>query len=122
MTSPVIKVPTALQDGLGKTVAELIKDDVRIAKDGSVTGTLLKVKGYTGFSDVSGEQEGHYLPIVLDSRYKSKTISCQRNSDTPKTASDLEWVLRVPSTATTFTFKADGEAILTLNFRGAVLE
>ena len=122
MTSPVIKVPTALQDGYGKTVADLVKDDVRIAKDGSVTGTLLKVKGYTGFSDVPSEQEGHYLPIVLDSRYKGKTISCRRNSDTPKTSSDLEWVLRVPSTATTFAFEADGEPVLTLNFRSAVLE
>lgn len=115
-----VKVPTALVNGYGKTVEELVKD-AKIAEDGSVTGTLLSVTGYTGFSDNPTEQKGHYFPIVLDEKYRGKTISCQRNSDAPKTSSDLEWVLRVPSNSTKFTFKADDEPILTLNFEKAIL-
>lgn len=114
-------MPTALQNVYGKTVEELVKNDVKIAEDGSVTGTLLNVTGYTDFSDNPTEQKGHYFPIVLDDKYKGKTISCQRNSDKPKTSSDLEWVLRVVSNSTKFTFKADNEPILTLNFEKATL-
>lgn len=120
MTSSAVKVPTALSNGYGKTVDELVKD-AEIRADGSVYGTLLSVTGYTGFSDNPTEQKGHYFPIVLDDKYKGKTISCQRNSDAPKQSSDLEWVLRVVSNSTKFTFRADDEEILTLNFENATL-
>ena len=78
MISSSIKVPTALTNGLGKSVEELIDGEAK--------------------------------------------ITCQRNSDPAREASDLEWILRVPSNATKFTFKADGEPILTLNFEKATLE
>ncbi len=120
--SPSAQVPTELKNGYGKSVSDLIADNVKISADGSVTGNIKKVTDYTGFSGVKAEQSGHYLPVVLDSRYSGKTISCQRDSDDPKTSTDLEWVLRIPSSSTKFTFKADDEIILTLNFERATLE
>ena len=122
MISSSIKVPTALTNGLGKSVEELIDGEAKITADGTVLATLKNVSGYTGFSDNSAEQKGHYFPVKLDDQYQGKTISCQRNSDPAREASDLEWILRVPSNATKFTFKADGEPILTLNFEKATLE
>lgn len=48
----------------GKTVSEL-QSGIVIA-DGEITGTLKHVTGYTGFSSVSEDQEGHYLALKIE--------------------------------------------------------
>lgn len=96
-----------------------------IAEDGGVTGTIHYVESYPEFSDVAGEQSGNYFPFDLDSKYKGKTISVQRNSDTAKESTDLWWILRIPDKDTTFTVRnvTDGNQLIkTLTFAKATLE
>lgn len=105
-----------------KSVSDLIGDDIKISKDGAVTGTLKKVEGWTEFDSKNSElQSGHYFPIKLDDKYAGKKITVKGKRQ--KTAQDLEWVLRVESTSSKFTFTAEGEEapFLTLTFEGATL-
>lgn len=48
----------------GKTVSEL-QSGIVIA-GGEITGTLKHVTGYTGFSSIVDEQEGHYLALKIE--------------------------------------------------------
>ena len=61
-----IEIPAAGQNLYGKTVGEMIGDDVSVADDGAVTGTFHYVTGYTGFNEsVPAEQEGYFFPFTL---------------------------------------------------------
>lgn len=48
----------------GKTVNELQSGIV--ISNGEITGTLKHVTGYTGFSSVAEDQEGHYLALKIN--------------------------------------------------------
>lgn len=119
-----MKIPEAgAQPGgiSGKQVSDLLDDDVNVAWsgiDGVVTGTLKKVDSWTEFSDNDEEQSGHYFPVSLDSQYAGKPITVI--GSTTKTETDTEWVLRVDK-CKKFTFKCDGEVILTLDFFTATM-
>ena len=59
-------MPAAGQSLYGKSVGEMIADDVKVLEDGSVHGTFHYVTGYTGFNDSkTEEQEGYYFPFTL---------------------------------------------------------
>lgn len=104
-------------EGLGKTASELISPDTSIDFLGNVTGTLKYVDGWKEFSTEPSEQSGHYFPVHLDERYAGKEITCKGKKE--KKANDLDWVLFVEGTESTFTFECEGETILTLKFTGA---
>lgn len=53
----------AAEDLLGKVVGDLQKDIVVNSVRGVITGTLKYVTGYTGFSGLEEEQEGHYIAL-----------------------------------------------------------
>lgn len=112
--------------GGGKTVADLIGDNVTLTGDGvnvSVSGDVKHITGWTEFNPtVSAEQEGNYFPITLSAAYSGKPITVQRNDAAPKTAVDRNWILRIPSKETTFTFSVEGEVIFVLNFSNAELK
>lgn len=50
-------------DLLGKTASDL-QENVSIS-NGTISGTLHYVTGYTGFSGEPSEQEGHYLALCM---------------------------------------------------------
>lgn len=52
-------------DLYGITAKEL-QTDVTVG-DGSISGTLEHIEGYSGFSDVRDEQEGYYLALSIES-------------------------------------------------------
>lgn len=105
--------------GLGKTAADLISPDTSIDFLGNVTGTLKYVNKWTEFSSETSEQSGHYFPVHIDDSYKGKEITCK--GEKTKTAKDLDWVLFVKDTSSTFAFTCEGKNILTLKFTSATL-
>lgn len=94
-----------------------------IYEDGSVTGTLKYVEGFTEFSGVADEQKGNYIAIDLGNAYKGKTIKVKSSGkEGQKESQDLWWILRVANNDKTFTFSADNLPDLTLSFKGATLK
>lgn len=101
-------------------MSDLVSEDTKIDKDGAVTGTLLYNTDVTAFDE--GEQEGHYFILMLDDKYRDKEVTVKRDGVERGKATDLEWLLYVPSTSTTFTFEtAEDGVFLTLTFKGATM-
>lgn len=134
------KVSTYTQDStiedLGdKKVSDIISADTAIEADGSVTGTLNYITGWSEFSSNPEEQNGNFFPIKLDDAYQGQTIKVTKRApnvtissrliegytETVKEAQDLEWVIRVPNKDTTFKFEANDVELFTLNFKKASL-
>ena len=91
-----------------------------IDSSGAVTGTLNYITGWDKFSSNVDEQSGNYFPLKLDDKYSGKQITCE--GTTTKKANDLEWVLLVKGTDSTFKFSTDDDSnFLTLTFKNATL-
>lgn len=119
MSGTVPAQESSPKDAGGKKVSEFISADTRIMSSGVVTGTLHYVTGVTSFSE--GEQDGHFIPVTLDSKYKDQPITVTGKKT--KTATDLDWLLRVSDDKTPFTFATnETDVFLTLNFDNANLE
>ena len=119
-----IKIPDKSNDkpgGItGRTVGDLIGDDVQISwngVNGYVTGSLKKVTGWTEFDE--SDPTGHFFPISLDERFKNKTIVLQGSKRVE--AKDTEWVIKVDK-AKVFTILCEGETIAVLDFNRATFE
>lgn len=107
----------------GKSVSDLIGDDVKVSKDGAVTGTLKHVSNWTWFNPTEpDEQEGNYLPFKLGDDYIGKNVTVQREGGKTKTAQETEWIVRVPDNNTVYTVKADEVSDLKLTFKNATLQ
>lgn len=105
--------------GLGKKASDLISADTAIGEDGSVTGTLNYISGWSAFSSAPEEQNGNFFPVLLSSTYQGQTIKVTGKH--VKEAQDLEWILRVSDSSTTFKFETGGKELFTLNFKSATL-
>lgn len=92
-----------------------------IDSSGAVTGTLNYITGWEKFSNIADEQSGNYFPVKLDEKYSGKEITCEGTKT--KKANDLEWVLLVKSTESTFKFSTETDGnFLTLTFKKATLK
>lgn len=117
-------IPAAGQSILGKTVGELIKDDVAVLADGSVIGTLNYVKDFTQFNvSDSAEQKGHYFPFNLTQRGSKMTFKKNGVEDPRKKDMDFdpEIIFRIDDPSTTFEVVVDGSSVVTLNFKKSTL-
>lgn len=122
IASDILTIPSQGQTLYGKRVSSLIGDDVKVQKDGTVTGTFKYVTGYTGFNaDVPAEQEGYYFPFRLTKIGETMTFR-KNGADTKK---EIPWeadnVFRVTA-EDTFTVLVDGKEIVTFNFAKATFE
>ncbi len=121
IASDILTIPSQGQTLYGKRVSTLIGDDVKVMKDGTVTGTLKHVTGYTGFSDNEEEQEGNYFPFRLTKT--GEKMEFRKNGD--KSSGEIPWeadnVFRVTA-SDTFEVLVDGESVVTFNFAKATLE
>lgn len=117
------KVPAqgqTVKDAAGRQVSDFISPGTVIGALGNVTGTLKYVTGVSGFS--GAEASGFYFPLILDSRYRGKTITVKRNGVQRNSAIDLEWLLYIPDTSAKFTFETVSDGVfLTLTFAGVTL-
>lgn len=122
LSPDIVTIPAAHQDLYGKTVGEMIGEDVKIDSNGSVSGTFHKVTGYTGFNEsVIEEQSGYYFPFTL---VKSGTnMSFKKNGETSKDS--IAWeannVFRVTKTDR-FEVQVDGEKVVEFTFENATFE
>lgn len=115
-------MPAAGQSLYGKSVGEMIADDVKVLEDGSVHGTFHYVTGYAGFNDSkTEEQEGYYFPFTLAKTGTKMTL--KKNGKNVK--KDIAWeadnVFRVAA-GDTFTVNVDGTDVVTFSFTKATFE
>lgn len=122
--STVASVPDQTATLLGKSVSELVSNGTAIRKDGTVTGTLHYVTGFTKFSSKTDEQSGNYFPIELAVTGTKMTLKKNGTAAAGKENMpfDKDLVLRVTSNTDVFTVEVDGNEVISLNFKQAVLE
>ena len=106
---------------LGKRVSSLVGPDLKVLKDGTVTGTIKKVTGYTQFSSKPEEQSGYYFPFKLTKTGTQMTLKKNGVAAEGKEniAFDPEIIFRV-SKGDTFTVEVDGSPVVTFNFKKAI--
>ena len=105
---------------MGKSVSDLISDNVNVLASGTVTGTLKHVTGFTDFNNNNiNEQSGYYFPLKLTQTGTKMTIKTNGEIRPDKTNMkfDPEILLRVANKDTTFTIEVDGNEVVTLNFK-----
>ena len=103
---------------LGKRVSSLVGNDLKVLKDGTVTGTLKKVTGYTDFSSNPEEQSGYYFPIKLTKTGTKMTLKKNGVAQHGKQnmTFDPEIIFRVTKTDK-FAVEVDGKPVVTFNFQ-----
>ena len=99
----------------------MIESDVKVLADGSVVGTFPYVEGFTGFSNNSDEQSGHYFPFSLTKTGNNMTF--KKNGVTKKSEIPYEKnnVFRVEN-SDTFEVDVDGEKVVTFSFKKATMK
>lgn len=123
--SGVIAVPDKDYKMLDKLVSAFVKDGGRILDDGTVMATLHYVKGFKEFNErIPAEQNGYYFPCLLNGVTGNK-MTLKKNgevrADKVDMSFDPELLFRVQDKTDTFTIEVDGEELITLNFKQAVL-
>ena len=122
IASDILTIPSQGQTLYGNRVSSLVKDDVKVYENGTVTGTFKHVTGYTGFNEADPEEhEGYFFPFRLAKT--GTTMSFEKNGVPTKT--DIPWeadnVFRVTA-SDTFTVSVDDEEVITFNFAKATFE
>ena len=120
----ILTIHTLSEKVLGKSVSDLISNDVKVLAGGAVTGTLKYVTQFTDFDNSdTNNQSGHYFPFKLSQEGEKMTIKTNGVANVNKTDMpfDSEILLRVPDNKTTFTIEVDEKEVITLNFRKAIL-
>lgn len=100
----------------------MIGTDIKVYADGSVTGTLKNVSGFTEFNSVDvNEQSGHYFPLHLTQAGTKMTLKTNGVAKAGKENMnfDPDILFRVSDNNTTFTIEVDGNEVVTLNFKNA---
>ena len=90
--------------------------------DAKVLGTLKHVTDYQDFSTIPEEQEGNYFPVTIDRSYTGQPITVEKTGASPKTAIDLNWIIRIPDKSTKVTVKKGNVKLFTLDFSNADLQ
>ncbi len=122
MTSSGVEIPAASQSLYGKSVGDMIENDMEVLENGDVRGTFKYVTGYTGFNtDVPVEQEGYFFPFTL--KKSGTTMTFKKNGVVSKR--DIPWeannVFRVTA-SDTFTVLVDGAEAGTFHFNNSVFQ
>ena len=123
ISKDILTVANLTDTMLGKSVSDMIGDNVKVMNDGSVTGTLKFVDNFVGFSSKVSEQSGHYFPVKLTQSGTKMTLKTNGTAKANKTDMnfDPELLLRVTDNNTTFTVEVDGTEVITFNFKNATL-
>ena len=109
------------QSLLGKNVSEMVADDLKVLKDGTVEGTFHYVDNFTDFSSEANEQSGHYFPFKLSGSGTQMTFKkngVETKKDIPY---DPDIIFRVEA-SDTFEVIVDGRSVVKFNFAKATFE
>lgn len=116
-------MPTASQNLLGKSVSEMIDNDISISSDGSVSGTIKYIDSFVDFNkNDPSEQKGNFFPFVLNVSGNKMTFKKNGIATKSNINFDKDIIFRVPDKNTTFSVEVDGNPIITLNFTNATLQ
>lgn len=96
-------------------------DDLKVEKDGSVTGTFHYVSDYTEFSSVSEEQAGYYFPFHLTKTGSKMTFKKNGVPTKENINFDPDIIFRVTQ-SDTFEVLVDGSSVVAFTFTGATFE
>lgn len=120
--SEAAAVPPQTSTLLGKSISEMVSSDTIITDDGSVVGTIRYIESFPEFSSKKEEQSGNYFPLTLTK--PGSTMSLYKNGTATKEDMpfDKDIVLRVTSEDDVFAVEVDDVAVLTLNFKRALLQ
>lgn len=100
----------------------MIRDDIRIAENGDVTGTILYVPSYPEFSSNPEEQTGYYFPIYINKDGTTLTTIKDGVTKSQDLPDNRLLVIRLNSQSTTIKISVDDGEITTLNFSDAYLD
>ena len=114
-------IPEGTKALYGKEVSSLIGDDVKVYKDGHVTGTFKHVTEYTGFSDDPSEQEGYYFPFTLNKTGTKMTFKKNDAVVKENISFEADNVFRV-TISDTFAVMVDGISVVKFTFAEAIFE
>ena len=121
ISSDLLTLFPADQSLLGKTVSDLVGNDLAVRADGSVTGAFLYVTWFTEFSSEKDEQQGYYFPFHLTVTGEKMTFKKNGEISKQDLAFDPDILFRVDSD-TTFEVLVDGQSIVTFRFDAANFE
>ncbi len=117
-----LTIPSQGQTLYGKRISSLIGSDVKVYEDGTVTGTLKHVTGYTGFNEsVPEEQEGYFFPFKLTKSGTNMTFKKNGSETKQSIPWEADNVFRVTK-GDTFEVLVDEESVVTFNFAQATFE
>ena len=109
-------IPSQGQTLYGKRISSLIGGDVKVYEDGTVTGTMKHVTGYTGFNEADPEdQEGYFFPFHLTKSGTNMTFKKNGAASKENIPWEADNVFRVTS-SDTFEVLVDDESVVIFNF------
>lgn len=105
----------------GRPVGDMVERGMRVREDGTVKGKFHHMTRYIGYSSTPEEQEGYYLPLILNT--PGEKLDIVKNGVTIRDGIEFDpyIVLRVTA-EDTFEIKVDGKTIASLNFSQAVFQ
>lgn len=122
MASDILTIPSQGQTLYGKRVSSLVGDDIKVYEDGTVTGTLKHVTGYTGFNEAEPEeQEGYFFPFRLVQTGEKMEFVKNRDTRSGEIPWEADNVFRVAE-SDTFEVLVDKNLVVTFNFAKATFQ
>lgn len=108
---------------LGMPVEKMVGGGMRLQYNGKVKGRFHYVKGYSGFSKSAENQDGYFLPIIINTKGEKLTIfkNGEQAKENPDLKKDSQLVMKV-TPSVVYELKVDGRSIATLDFSDAVFE
>ena len=119
--SDILTLFPSSQTLLGKQVSELVGDDLKVKKDGSVVGTFHYVPDYTEFSSAPEEQSGYYFPFHLT---KTGSVMTFKKNGAP-TKQDIPFdadIIFSVEENDTFEVLVDEQSAVIFNFKKATFD
>ena len=109
---------------LNMPISEMISEDASIDENGKVTGTLTYIEDFEDFSSKPEEQEGYYLPVMLNTE-DGTTMTIKKNGVAREDKTDIpydsELILRSTS-GDTWTIEVNGDRSITLDLSDVEFE
>lgn len=102
-----------------------LQEGVAVNGNGTITGTLKYVTGYTGFSGEASEQSGNYLAIKFTAEEGAEVSATLGEKGPVDLTDDMYLVARIadPEEVLTITATVDGEStVKAYSLRELVLE
>lgn len=108
-----IEFPEGTEEVLGKKVSEL-QENVKTDEEGKITGKLLHITNYKGFSNKTDEQSGNYLVFKVKEATEGKKVTCKLSEAKSKGTVTLDQdgivVYKITAKTQTITVEIDGNS------------